>query len=221
MPKVSEEHERRRRQQILDAAMECFARNGYRATSIEDIVHASGLSVGALYTYYASKQELFLALAEQHTAQTLDAFRAIYERPGPMAEKNRESVELFFQQMAVELANYCRVSFEFWTEAPKSDALQAERAKLCDSIRQFIVWALTEARSVGELRPDVDIPAAAELILALDDGLMLHHVSGVQPIPVAILKRAYTALLDGGLASPSGSLVASADSEQTVVTARS
>ncbi len=199
MPKVSEEHERRRRQQILDAAMECFARNGYRATSIEDIVHASGLSVGALYTYYASKQELFLALAEQHTAQTLDAFRAIYERPGPMAEKNRESVELFFQQMAVELANYCRVSFEFWTEAPKSDALQAERAKLCDSIRQFIVWALTEARSVGELRPDVDIPAAAELILALDDG----------------------ALLDGGLASPSGSLVASADSEQTVVTARS
>lgn len=212
MPRVTEEHERKRREQILGAAMECFARNGYRATSVEDIVREGGLSVGAIYSYYSSKEDLFLALAEQRTAETMQAFRAIYERPGPIADKNRDSVELFFNQLSAELASYCRVSFEFWSEAPKSDALQAERAKLCDSIREFIVWTLTEARQTGELRADVDIPAAAELILALDDGIMLHHVSGVQPIPVDTLKRAYIALLDSGLANPAGSLVAPTES---------
>ena len=210
MPKVTEEHERMRRQQILDAAMECFARHGYRVTSIEDIVRESGLSVGALYTYYPSKQDLFLALAERRTVETLEAFRAIYERSGSMADKNRDAVELFFKQMSDEVASYCRVSFEFWSEAPKSDALQAERAKLCESIREFLVWALAEARDGGELRSDVDLAAAAELILALNDGIMMHHVSGVQTIPLEELKGAYIALLDSGLRAGS-SLVASTD----------
>jgi hypothetical protein len=105
------------------------------------------------------------------------------------------------------------VSFEFWTEAPKSDALQAERARLCSSIREFIMWTLNEARETGELRADVDVAAAAELILALDDGIMLHHVSGVQTIPVADLKRAYVTLLDYGLAGPAGTLTAPAAPE--------
>jgi len=219
LPKVTEEHERKRREQILSAAMACFARGGYRATSMEDIVRESGLSVGAIYTYFASKQELFLALAEQRTAEILEAFRVIYERPGSMAEKNRDAVELFFDQMADELAPYCRVSFEFWTEAPKSDALQAERARLCDSIREFIMWTLTEARQAGELRADIDVAAAAELILALDDGIMLHHVSGVQTIPVEALKRAYVAFLDNGLAGPAGSLTAQAEPRPTATAA--
>ena len=208
MPRITEEHERKRREQILAAAMECFARDGYRATSIEDIVHESGLSVGAIYTYYSSKEDLFLSLAEHRTAETLELFRTIYQRPGSMADKNRDAVELFFRQIADEVAPYCRVSFEFWSEAPKSEALQAERAKLCDSIREFLVWALTEARQAGELRADVEIEATAELILALNDGIMMHQVSGVQPISLEDLKRTYMALLDRGLASPAGSLVA-------------
>jgi AcrR family transcriptional regulator len=207
LPRVTIEHEQKRRAQILGAALECFARNGYRATSVEDIVRESGLSVGAIYSYYPSKQDLFLALAEQHTAETLMACREIYDRPGSLAEKNQAAVDLFFQQLSSQLESYCRVSFEFWSEAPKSDALQAERVRLCDSVREFLAWALTEAHQHGELRTDIDVTAAAELILALDDGLMMHHVSGVQPVPLDALKRAYVALLDRGLAAAAGSLL--------------
>src|SRR6187549_4091441 len=99
-----------------------------------------------------------------------------------MAEKNRDAVDLFFRQMSAELAPYCRVSFEFWSEAPNSEALQAERARMCGAIRQFLAWALKEARDADEMRADVDIESAAELILALNDGLMMHHVSHVQPL---------------------------------------
>ena len=46
MPKVTEEHLAQRRQQILDAAANCFARNGFHRTSIQDIIKESGVTAG-------------------------------------------------------------------------------------------------------------------------------------------------------------------------------
>ena len=56
MPKISEEAKEARRSQIVDAAVRCFARTGYYATTIEDIVRETGVSKGALYLYFPSKE---------------------------------------------------------------------------------------------------------------------------------------------------------------------
>jgi len=207
MPKVSAAHEQARREQILAAAMACFARSGYSKTSMDDIVRESGLSVGAIYSYFPSKDDLFLGLCEQGTEQTLAAFRELYERPGSMAEKNRAAVDLFFLQLSEDLVPLARVRFEFWSEALKSEALKAQRAKLCQAGREFLVSLMVESKRKGEMRRDVDEAAAAELILALNDGILMHHVSGVQPVPLDQLERVYIALLNNGLASPSGSFL--------------
>ncbi len=61
MPKVSDAHRERVREQILDAAIGCFAERGIRPTTMADIIAASGLSAGAIYGYFDSKQELALA----------------------------------------------------------------------------------------------------------------------------------------------------------------
>ena len=60
MPRVSEAYERARRHQILDAAAKCFSRGGFSATSMPEIAAEAGLSVGALYRYFSSKEDLFL-----------------------------------------------------------------------------------------------------------------------------------------------------------------
>ena len=57
MPRVSDEHLAARRQQILDAARACFLRNGFHATSMQDVIGEAGLSVGAVYRYFKSKNE--------------------------------------------------------------------------------------------------------------------------------------------------------------------
>jgi AcrR family transcriptional regulator len=65
MPKVSEEHRIARRTQIGTAALRCFARKGFQATSMADIIAESGLSAGAIYGHYKSKEELIeLAIAD-------------------------------------------------------------------------------------------------------------------------------------------------------------
>ena len=64
MPRVSEEHLERRRQQIVDAAQRCFARRGFHQSSMQDVFAESGLSAGAVYRYFKSKDELVAALDE-------------------------------------------------------------------------------------------------------------------------------------------------------------
>lgn len=63
MPKVDAEHLARRREEILDAARRCFSRDGFAGTSMAAIVAESGLSTGAIYTYFKSKDELVTAVA--------------------------------------------------------------------------------------------------------------------------------------------------------------
>jgi AcrR family transcriptional regulator len=65
MPKVAQAHLDARRQQILDAARVRFASHGFARTSIADIVTESGLSNGAIYRYFTSKDEIVVAVCEQ------------------------------------------------------------------------------------------------------------------------------------------------------------
>jgi AcrR family transcriptional regulator len=64
VPRVSEEHLANRRRQILDAAANCFARNGFHRTSMQDIVRESGLSAGLVYRYFAGKDDMIIAIVE-------------------------------------------------------------------------------------------------------------------------------------------------------------
>jgi AcrR family transcriptional regulator len=63
MPRVSPEHLQARRQQILDAARRCFVRNGFHATSMQDVFAEAGLSAGATYRYFRSKEDIVEAIA--------------------------------------------------------------------------------------------------------------------------------------------------------------
>ncbi|MET0704643.1 MAG: TetR family transcriptional regulator [Mycobacterium sp.] len=65
MPKVKQSHLDARRQQIVDAARVRFAASGFAGTSLADIVTESGLSTGAIYRYFTSKDDIIRAVCEQ------------------------------------------------------------------------------------------------------------------------------------------------------------
>ena len=74
MPKVSEQHREARRDQIVDAALRCFARKGFHRTSMADIIAESGLSAGALYHHFDGKQQIALAVAQRILGNRLIEF---------------------------------------------------------------------------------------------------------------------------------------------------
>jgi AcrR family transcriptional regulator len=202
VPKISPAQEQRRREQILAAASACFARQGYHATSMDDVVRECRLSVGAIYTYFASKADLFLALSDRRTEQTLSYLNELFRRPGPMADKSREAVDYFFRLLSDELLPLARVTLEFLAEAAKSEPINQRQQQRCDSIRQFLHWLLSDAQARGELRSDVDIAASVELMLALNEGILLLSAAGLRKVDLEALKPAYVSLLDRGLANP-------------------
>src|SRR3954463_9130689 len=63
VPRVSEDHVLARRQQILTAARTCFLSKGLHNTSMQDLIQEAGLSVGAVYRYFKSKNEIINAIA--------------------------------------------------------------------------------------------------------------------------------------------------------------
>ena len=78
MPKVSEEYKKNRRSQIVETARECFIKHGYQKASMSEIIAATGLSAGAIYNHFSSKDEIILSAARMDLAP-FDRIRA--EKP--------------------------------------------------------------------------------------------------------------------------------------------
>src|SRR5215469_1720597 len=116
MPKIAEQTRAARRDQIVAAALACFARTGYYATTMADVAGQAGVSKGTPYLYFDSKQSLFLALHEQWNCgagQRVDA--AVAELP----DNQQQSPRAVLSAVAAAIAGHvqaetqtCRVLME-------------------------------------------------------------------------------------------------------------
>lgn len=105
------------RRRLLDAAAETFARKGYDAASVEEIAEAAGYSVGAVYSNFSSKEQLFSELRSERAALRLDevadALRSAQGDPGgPFAKLSRQLVEVADKNIEV-----AALHTEFWLHA--------------------------------------------------------------------------------------------------------
>src|SRR5688572_7394624 len=94
MPRVTAAHLAARRQQILDAAQACFLRNGFHATSMQEVIREAGLSVGAVYRYFPSKNALVMALAEQVIGAVRETFDEALAEDLPLATTMQRAVDV-------------------------------------------------------------------------------------------------------------------------------
>ncbi len=81
MPKLKPNTQRARREHILDAALTCFARGGFHATTMQTICREAGVSPGALYVYFDSKEALIAGLCERDRAEFAERFAKLAVAP--------------------------------------------------------------------------------------------------------------------------------------------
>lgn len=82
MPKVSHQYREQRRQQILAAALRCFARKGFHETSMSDIIVESGLSAGTIYGHFTGKSDLVAGAAGEVFSKTAASLARTRESGG-------------------------------------------------------------------------------------------------------------------------------------------
>ncbi|HZV52606.1 MAG TPA: TetR/AcrR family transcriptional regulator [Candidatus Dormibacteraeota bacterium] len=176
MPRLAAEAREARREHILSAALRCFARRGYHATTVDDIAAEAGVSKGAPYVYFESKEALFRTLYETWDCGLSDRLEAALAGLDDRARRSPRRV-LIAVVTAVgdhvaEQADLCRVLIEARTQAAYTEAV-AEVVRASQARAQSRMARLVEAGVArGEWPPDTDPEAHARLILAAIHGLM-------------------------------------------------
>lgn len=166
-----------RRQEILDAAMRCFARTGYHSTSMDDIVAESGLSKGTLYWYFKSKRELFFALFENILNEMIEPLPALLEIDAPVVERLRllgmATADAVIN--STELASFpLNFMMEAWLDDSVSDHYFAMLQKFADILEKL----LKEGIANGELR-EVETSEITWGMMAMLDGIVLYYLAGM------------------------------------------
>ncbi|WP_040795137.1 TetR/AcrR family transcriptional regulator [Nocardia higoensis] len=177
MPRVSEEHLERRRQQILDAAQLCFARKGFFDTSMQDVFAESGMSAGAVYRYFKSKNEIVAALASRTTVPV----RAVLTervRADPLptpAELIRAVAEEVIRHSGPD--GVVRLAPQAWALAMINEEVGDFVRTTMRGLRE--TWGEYAERMVanGWLPPDTDTDAVAKTFLSLLPGFILQHLA--------------------------------------------
>jgi AcrR family transcriptional regulator len=178
VPKITETKREERRQQILDAALRCFSRDGFHATTTADIVRESGLSQGALYLYFATKDDIVVALADdRHQGEVfLNALAKSEQDPvaGLML-----LVELYGKTLGdARRADMRRVGIQGWAEALRSPRIHESVVEGFSAVRAAIVELIHRGQRTGQIRPEVEPDAAARAMIAVFQGLVLQLTWG-------------------------------------------
>ena len=173
MPKITELQRESRRQQILEAARRCFSRDGFHNTTTADIVRESGVSQGTLYLYFATKDDIILALADdRHQAEAY---------VGALAQSEQDPIEgltLLLELHGESLvdpqrADARRVGVQGWAEALRNPVVHDNITQNIASVRQEIARLLARGQAAGQIRAELDPEAAARMLIAIFQGLSL------------------------------------------------
>ncbi len=179
MPKVTEAHVEARRLQILQAACVCMARNGFQASTMQDICRAAGLSAGAVYGYFSSKEAILEALAEEGLRQNSAVFRGL-ERVADPGEALRQFCQLVLGHAlrASERAGNAdpaRIKVGLWAEAVRNpqilDRFLGGYRMALDELAKIVRRAQRKRQLPRRLNPH----AVAQSIVSLLEGLVLQQ----------------------------------------------
>jgi AcrR family transcriptional regulator len=165
MPKISEERKVERREQILEGARRCFAENGYEGATVAKLEHEIGLSRGAIFNYFPSKEDLFVELAVRDSARMSEIWVA-----DGLEAVVREVVELDPAWLSVYLELFRRLrtdpDFRERIEARQKQAAPANRVRV------------EEAQRAGELRADLAPKEIGSFVNLVLNGLALMRAGG-------------------------------------------
>jgi TetR/AcrR family transcriptional regulator, repressor for uid operon len=176
VPKIAEEARAARRDQIIAAAAECFARSGYHATTMADIAEVAGVSKGTPYLYFPSKEALFIALYEEWDcglAARIDA--AVGDLPEPARPCSRAVLAAVASAIAAHILDNpqtCRVLMEATTLAAYEPAIAAKVQASNAGSRDQLTGLFRAGIAAGEWAPGTDPALHARLFMAGLYGLM-------------------------------------------------
>lgn len=173
MPKVSDAHRDARRDQITAAALRAFGEKGFQRTSMADIIAESGLSAGAIYLHFESKQQIAVAAARSvvgHRSDEIAGRLAV----GPLPDPD-ELIAVIMSGLRREIHD-SRLLVQMWGEAVTDPEIAGVVTDIIDQLRgQFVLYLTRWATERRGDAPD-DAEAWARTVLPVLLGLSQGYI---------------------------------------------
>lgn len=178
MPRISDSRRDSRRQQILDAALACFSENGFHQTGMAEIVRRSGMSHGAVYVYFQSKDDIIEVLADDRHRNEANLNSVAHQAEDPI-----KGLHALVRAYAEDLndpaaAPRRRVGVHGWAEALRNPRVHARVVEGIGIPRGLIARLIETAQNRGQVSNDLSADAIARSIVALFQGLVLQSTWG-------------------------------------------
>lgn len=199
MPRISTQREEATRRSILTAARDVFVAKGFHEATTHDVARAAGISVGSIYTYFASKDELIReCVAAANNAET-EAVLGDIRSDGPVPARMRRALAGWYR-FTIPAPGVPTFLADAWAAASRRTAIRDMVALRRERIVMVARIVLQDGVMAGELPDELDVDATARALGALLDGVVLECLwSGAAPSLADVERRALLLIpLKGG-----------------------
>ena len=194
MPKVTDQYRDARRDQILNAARRCFLRDGFHATSMLDLFAEAGLSSGAVYSYFASKDDVITAIAEENMR---DVVTMIHDVASGQPDRSVGTILadiLNILQAKDAQDGLAGLAVLAWSEALRNPVLANRFADLFAQMRADLTEVVRNHQGAGNLPRQVPAESLAAALISVVPGYIL-QLAALGPAAVDGVPTAVEALL--------------------------
>lgn len=169
------------RARLLKAAGTVFAERGYDRASLDDVALAAGLTKGAVYSSFASKDELLYALMRERIHERLELVTEAAERHANVRDITDQAARGLAELISSQ-AEWHLLFIEFWARAVRDPELRDEFARERRTARAVLASLLEEQAATA----GVELPAPAEqlavAVLALANGIAIEHLADPETV---------------------------------------
>jgi TetR/AcrR family fatty acid metabolism transcriptional regulator len=193
-----------KKDQIIGAAVQVFAKKGFAKTTINDIAHAAGIGKGTVYEYFSNKEEIInQSFRYFMRAMELD-FQEILIQEITGKEKLIRILEGFSQLMNAETMELVELMLDFWAEGIKTKnsqgILMEEMNKFYHSYREILADVIIEGMGDGSFKKNINPRSVASMIIGTLDGVFVQWILDKKSIDYQEMVRTVTFTVLNGIA---------------------
>ncbi len=176
-PKVTFQHKQEVRGRIIQSAIECFSKNGFDRTRMDEISLLADLSKGTLYNYFDNKEDLFNAICE-------DSLELLKIQLDQLFTKSRDDLisnaELFYENFQkIQKEGSAKVFFEALSESTRNPKLKIILFKHRLKIYKVVENYLQIQSDKGFIKGDINLTYVASGMVSLFDGITAGSLLGI------------------------------------------
>ncbi|MGA7703394.1 MAG: TetR/AcrR family transcriptional regulator [Solirubrobacteraceae bacterium] len=182
-PSLRDEQKALTRRRLLDSAEAVFARSGFHGASVEDIAREAGVTSGALYSNFAGKEDLFLALFEERIATDVGDYSQIVAAGATLEQQARGAAD-HWMEILRDRPDYFPLLIEFWAYAIREPQLRARLAVRFAALRSAGARLVLQGAQRQGFPPNAEAGEfVGQLITALGNGLALEKLADPDAVP--------------------------------------